>query len=292
VGYNLAPVFLGDSATLYTHPWSQEQVIDFATRWFSVSSLDGDAKRYAQEFVRESESLESMTQIPLVLSQLVGVYRNRGYLPHGKADLQESINDDLWSRWDRARGIGDYPALGEKAFFTEIMAEMALAIASRGDSDASISASDLRELFVTAGQRQGHGSQEEEVPDLIDQTLNFFTGRRSTITEVFTEQGERRFAFVTRATQEFFLATYLLRRFEHLGTAEWIAQILEESPSSKLLAIALEIADGVSIDGADRLLDAVLEQLTRREARELVPREVISDLVRRQIVSKRHLADM
>lgn len=234
VGYDQAPLYakLFEQVTLL--PFNEEQVKDYAIRWFGgEEGLNQEqASDISSAFLSELMTIgEDLRHNPLTLSLLCNVYRRIRSIPQNRAELYEDCSNLLFEAWDRSRGIVSEGALRGEA--REALQDVALWMYLRSDQPESVGfsaagglsgtvrRSSLKRRLVKYWRRRLDSSVRAE--EMAESLISSWEGRAWILTDVGADLAEPLYGFTHQTFLEYFAATELVRR----------------NPSAKRLASAM-----------------------------------------------------
>jgi hypothetical protein len=210
VGYEEAPLS-EDRFEVYTlAPFDDNQVLEYATKWFSRDHDAPAASRTAKAnaFFHESKSVPDLRSNPLMLGLMCTLYYVEGYIPRNRPELYEKCSVMLFERWDKGRGIvlklsfdeHIRPALQYLAHW--IYSTPALQSGVTQNELVSVTTNFLAKWVFDRPARAELAAQE---------FIDFCRGRAWVFTDTgTTADGERLYQFTHRTFLEYFAAVYLV----------------------------------------------------------------------------------
>jgi predicted NACHT family NTPase len=111
VGYHDAALDRGSFTVGRVAELNDDQVEQYATRWFDLDEGIAEAKRaqMALSFVAESHNIAELRRNPLLLALLCAMYSNEHYIPANLAQVYERCAVMVFDQWDFQRGLADAP---------------------------------------------------------------------------------------------------------------------------------------------------------------------------------------
>lgn len=110
-GYDLAPLDKGEWTHIGVEELREDQVHEYASRWFRLKGGEVDVSERAESFIEESRAYaRDLRSNPLMLSLLCSVYYARGDIPRTLHALYERCADMVYQQWNTMRGIEDHRA--------------------------------------------------------------------------------------------------------------------------------------------------------------------------------------
>lgn len=240
--------------------FEDDQIVSYATRWFRMQAdlarNEQDAR--TESFLRESkEQVADLRTNPLMLALLCEVYRGRGTLPTSRAGIYERCSDLLLRRWDAIRQIkvidtyvGNYleRTLGELAYWIYQDASLA-----RGVPERQLVTHTAEYIATT---RTGHRGRARYVAQSF---IDFCRERAWVLAQVGRDDGgQPLFGFVHRTFLEFFAARHLVENSRTPSELADRLSILPGHSTSVVPQLAVQLLDDSRTDGADELLNIVL----------------------------------
>lgn len=219
---------------LYVSPFSDDQMTDFALRWFRQrESSDRQAVQRGQNLlgaIRQDASTLRLARIPNLLTLMALVHRVRARLPHGRALLFSEIATAYLESIDEFRGLlkPDHPLAQKRRWLARVAFEMqqrraAAAVSDSGEDEAArpilATGADVRAWVEQAMSESGFGRDPAAAAEFVD-----YVGRRSGL---LLPRGQDRFAFMHLSFQEFFAAVHLSER---ITGPQWILDRERDTP--------------------------------------------------------------
>jgi len=259
-GYDLAPFDGTEWVHVGVEDLREDQVRDYATRWFSLKSVAEDAEDRVSSFVDESRQYAADLRVnPLMLSLLCSIYYARGDIPRTLHALYERCADMIYQQWNTMRGIDDHFAWDKDV--RPVLYQVAHSLLS---NDEYMSFGIPHEELVTEIRRAfiANGA-----PDPVDasrrarEAVQLWAGRAWIITTVMTDEaGRLRYGFVHQSFLEYFAAVYEVRRVD--TPSELYANLrsrLIELNGWTVTQIAVSVIDAWRDRGGQRFLAALLD---------------------------------
>jgi hypothetical protein len=235
---------------LELHEYTDEQVVDYATRWFA---LMGRPDRDRQAFLIESNDIVEIRCNPLMLSLLCTLYRVRGYIPMNRRDVYKECADLLFYGWDALRHIPQ--PVDNRRYGHNLMEDLAHFFFTFPSAAAGVEERQLVRL-VAQYFRDTAGVEEHESLERASNFLEFCATRAWLLTAAgFNSRGQRLFAFTHRTFMEFYTAEALIRRSDSYESArDAIVRAFRSNPSSVLPELMAQAYENRSHRGAESLL--------------------------------------
>ncbi|MFB7893696.1 NACHT domain-containing protein [Microbacterium sp. NPDC056044] len=259
-GYDLAPFDWTEWVHVGVEDLREDQVREYATRWFSLKSVAEDAATRASSFVEESRRYAADLRVnPLMLSLLCSIYYARGDIPRTLHALYERCADMIYQQWNTMRGIDDHRAWDKDV--RPVLYQVAHSVLS---NDEYMSFGIPHEELVTEIRRAfiSNGAPDpEDASRRAREAVQLWAGRAWIITTVMTDEaGRLRYGFVHQSFLEYFAAVYEVRRVD--TPAELYANLrsrLIELNGWTVTQIAVSVIDAWRDHGGQRFLAALLD---------------------------------
>lgn len=256
-GYENAPLSSDRFVRARLLPFDDEQVREYAVRWFSTA--DDDA-RVVETFLQELESVPDLRENPLMLSLLCTLYRARGYIPRNRRQVYQQCADLLFNRWDSMRQIEqptDHIQHGQDLIQDLAVWFFKSSAAQRGVEEAQLT------KVLSGFFEDSAGVLPREAKRRAKLFLDFCADRAWLLGKAGTNAyGERLFVFTHQTFMEYFAAEGLARTgASDSDLSGIIIEAYEKNPSSVLPELVLQAAGAV-----------------RRTA----PRDLITEIQRRE----------
>lgn len=259
-GYDLAPFDGTEWVHVGVEDLREDQVREYATRWFSLKSVAEDAATRASSFVEESRRYAADLRVnPLMLSLLCSIYYARGDIPRTLHALYERCADMIYQQWNTMRGIDDHFAWEKDV--RPVLYQVAHSVLSN-DEYMSFGipheelVSEIRRAFISNG-----APDPEDASRRAREAVQLWAGRAWIITTVMTDEaGRLRYGFVHQSFLEYFAAVYEVRRVD--TPTELYANLrsrLIELNGWTVTQIAVSVIDAWRDHGGQRFLAALLD---------------------------------
>lgn len=261
-GYDLAPLDNSEWAHLELDELHEDQVHDYATRWFRLKSAGSDVSARAASFIEESRMYaRDLRANPLMLSLLCSVYYVRGDIPRTLHALYERCADMIYQQWNTMRGIDDHRAWDKDV--RPILYHVAHAVLGNDDYlSFGIPEDDLIREIRRAFTRNG-APNPEEASRRARETVRLWAGRAWILTSVMTDaQGRSRYGFVHQSFLEYFAAVYEVRRVDTpKGLYKNLRSRLIELNGWAVTQIAVSVIQDWKERGGERFLKSLLDEV-------------------------------
>ncbi len=203
VGAFRTPLF----AILQLENYSEEQVSEYAHRWFAASQSTLKAER----FLGESQTLKDLTANPLLLALLCALYRQYDYIPESRRELYLRCAALMFYEWDPRRGIS-IPNLFKREG-EAILREIALILLRKGGVGASIDEKQL--LSIIKRHLEDKGQDSVAATAAARELLEYCSRRAWILSKVSSKDNLDYFSFTHRTFFEFFAAEATIRKLNH-----------------------------------------------------------------------------
>lgn len=210
VGYFQAP--LGPTfATIQLGEFAENQVRDYALKWFRLTAPPSDAEKVAaaEQFFQESRLVDDLRSNPLMLALMCSIYRSEGYIPRNRPDVYERCSRMLFDRWDRQRGL--MRPFEFEAHIEFALMHLAYAIFAREDPSSGVTESALVTAttdYLLRWQYEDRALAEHAAAEFVE----FCRGRAWVFTDVgLTPSDEVLYSFTHRTFMEYFAASHISR---------------------------------------------------------------------------------
>jgi hypothetical protein len=205
VGYDEAALDRDLFPDIRIAPFTDEQVSDYARRWFTLE----EDRDLAGSFLTESEGIPDLRSNPLVLSLLCSLYETKHYIPVNRTQIYENCAELLFERWDQSRemsvpmrfGTHLRPAVARLAWlmFTDPSGSQ---VFTRRQAVALLVEYMLEERF----------DDWNSAASAANEFLDYCAGRAWLLTEMGVSGGERVYGFTHRTFLEYFTAVHMVRQ--------------------------------------------------------------------------------
>ena len=195
------------------------------------------------------------------------LYRGKGSLPRGRAEVYEQCANLLFQRWDARRRI--HQELRAGRLIEPALRHLAWWLFAREESPAAVTE---RQLVAEATMfLHGRGFEsEDDAKDAAREFIQFCRGRMWVFSDAgTTSAGERLYAFTHRTFLEYFAASQLAYDSDSPELlARTLAPRIARGEWEVVGELAVQIKDGTSTGGARRVYEQLLGERRRRSAEE------------------------
>lgn len=211
VGYEQAPLTDRIFETFRLSPFTDEQVGEYATKWFSADTeyTTEQQKQKSVAFLHESRVAPDLRSNPLMLGLMCNIYRGESYIPRNRPDVYEKCAVMLFERWDKMRGI--QPSLPFEAHIRPTMMYLAHWIYS----DDTLQGGVTEHRLITKATDYlcpKRFEDRDEAGSAATEFIEFCRGRAWVFTDTgTTKEGECLYQFTHRTFLEYFTAAHLFR---------------------------------------------------------------------------------
>ncbi len=210
VGYEQAPLDSNCFAEYTIHNFDQEQVKDYVTKWFKVSSdFPGYVKeRNLNQFIKDSEFVSDLRSNPLMLALMCNLYKGQGYVPRNRPEVYKKCSEMLFEWWDRSRGIKSELKVPEPKFMLNKLANIIYSDEKlqEGVEEEFLQEKVKKYLFPKKINRY------EEAEDIAREFIKYCEGRAWVFSEAgSTREGKTLFKFTHKTFLEYYTACDLVR---------------------------------------------------------------------------------
>ena len=271
-------IFRAPFTVLQLDKYSEDQVAEYAHRWFSASHSNLKAER----FLGESRTLIDLITNPLLLALLCTLYRQYDYIPESRRELYLRCAALMFYEWDPRRGI-NIPNLFKREG-EAILREIALILLRKGGVGASIDENQL--LSIIKGHLEDKGIDSVAAVVAARELLDYCSRRAWILSKVSSKDHLDYFSFTHRTFFEFFAAEAIIRKLNHqhalaaqgrgtttrsgdLGpVSRMILDTFLADPTTVMPELLLQTADdlmgGMSTPVIDELLRVITPRADRR----------------------------
>ena len=258
VGYNEARLDDRQFACYRLSEFNDKQVGQYVNKWFAQEGKIGDARRWANSFLKESASVLDLRANPLLLSLLCILYRGEGSLPRKRAEVYGQCSKLLFDKWDARRKIHHDLMAGH--LIESTIRYLALWLFTREEVQPVVTERDL----VTEATSFLHGRGFESEIDArmaAIEFVEFCRGRMWVFSDAgTTATGESLYGFTHRTFMEYFAAARLAADSD---SPEQLAKALVPYIARRtwdvVAELAIQIKDHTSTDGARRIYTTLLD---------------------------------
>jgi hypothetical protein len=200
-------IFRAPFTILQLDKYSENQVVEYAHKWFSASHSNLKAER----FLGESRTLGDLITNPLLLALLCTLYRQYDYIPESRRELYLRCAALMFYEWDPRRGI-NIPNLFKREG-EAILREIALILLRKGGVGASIDENQL--LSIIKGHLEDKGIDSVAAVAAARELLEYCSRRAWILSKVSSKDRLDYFSFTHRTFFEFFAAEAIIRKLNH-----------------------------------------------------------------------------
>lgn len=265
VGYEQAPLDPERFETFRIAPFDDEQVSEYAKKWFhNDSDLSADEReRRAQSFLQESQIVSDLRSNPLMLALMCNLYRGAGFIPRNRPEVYKKCSEMLFERWDPSRGIWVHLPISEPKVLLSHLAHWVY-------SDESLQSG------ITESKLAKESTQflcprrfeiEEEAEKASREFIEFCRGRAWVFTDVgTTPKGAPLYRFTHKTFLEYFTAAHIVR---NNNTPEKLWKLLRPKIAERAWDVVAQLAFQMlheQVEGAsDDLLMLLLQDAKKKK---------------------------
>jgi len=240
---------LFQSVTL--NDFTASEIEDYATRWFKQMQR-GDL---LVSFLSESQSVQDLTNNPLMLSLLCSLFRAHGAIPRNRRSVYRKCADLLFHQWDSRRQITQNEDLPD--FGNRLMEEIARLFHGSQAARAGVEEGQLVKI-VAVHLRDYAGVPDGAATRRAQEFLDFCAGRAWLLGRIGSPAGVPLYNFTHRTFYEFFAAEALVRRSDTPDeVAQHIIQASSDDETSVLPELLIQAFEEKSERGATRVFERV-----------------------------------
>lgn len=261
-GYLSAPVDPGTFLVYELPEFTNAQVIQYATSWFSHAggAEPGLRARGANAFIQHSEHIKDLRSNPLMLSLLCLLYEYEGWIPENRLRVYEECASLMFERWDRIRNV-DTPIRSDQEVW-HLFQKLGYWMMFERESHQPVSESEIQDVLRKYFARRLGDSDTPRVAQEVSDFVEFCAGRAWLLTKVGTNiRGERLFDFSHRTFMEYFAACHISRTSQtakELVDRLW--SVIEDGKSVVVAQLAIQQYD-LRVEGG---LDSCIENFLDR----------------------------
>jgi hypothetical protein len=236
--------------------FSQEQVTQYAERWFALDESIEPAEQHdlASAFVRDSAYVAELRSNPLLLSLMCGIYGSERYIPANRPDLYRRCAELLFERWDKQRGIT--VPLKFDAHVRMALYSLALHLYEQPSGQSGLSRMGMV-AYIKEFLWKKRFPDEADAENAAEQFIDYCTGRAW----VLTDMGSDHYAFTHRTFLEYFAAQQLVRLHPSArGLLEVLMPHLARKEWELISQLALQTLGAQVEDGADNFIRMALNE--------------------------------
>ncbi|GIE31182.1 hypothetical protein Ait01nite_042270 [Actinoplanes italicus] len=184
--------------------FTDDQVADYAERWFTLEQDGG----LAESFLAESSRIQDLRSNPLLLSLLCSLYESKHYIPANRAQIYENCAELLFERWDQGRGMSVPMRFG--THLRPAVAWLAWRMFTDSSAQKVLSRDKVADLLIEYMLEERFDDWTEAAVAAAE-FLDYCAGRAWLLTEMGTRDGQRVYGFTHRTFLEYFTAVHLVR---------------------------------------------------------------------------------
>lgn len=254
LGYERAPLSKSVFDHIKLHQFDEEQVYDYAVRWFTSR----DRIDLVDSFIQDSTSVPDLRCNPLLLSLLCALYREHGALPTERRGIYNQCAELLFRRWDGHRQIVNSGAMPN--FANRLMLEIARWVYTTPAIQDGMEEQQLGRILAhyltdTCGFDSYEAHREST------SFLEFCAGRAWLLGSFGTNsRGQRLFRFTHRTFYEFFAAEALVRGAKSIDD---ICRYVTESFTNDATSVVPELVIQAYDTGKERGGPDVFKELIK-----------------------------
>lgn len=256
IGYEQAPLDRGIFRQRYIAALNDNQVSEYAEKWFALEERPHEAKH----FLKESRNITDILENPLMLSLLCNLYKGPNTLPKTRPDLYEKCALMLFRRWDKDRNINIEFKYESHLLWT--IQKLAYNIYTDTNYAAGIPESRLimeTEKYLLEKCTNDEAEANQEAKDLV----SLLKGRVWVFTETGTTQKhEPIYEFTHRTFLEYFTAFYIARNSTDIESIidAHIGYIAKQERDI-VLQLLIHLISQQHANGADKFVVALVGRL-------------------------------
>ncbi|WP_285320187.1 NACHT domain-containing protein [Pseudarthrobacter sp. lyk4-40-TYG-27] len=251
VGYERAPV----DGRLFRHlelrEFSEDQVLEYATKWFTHAARP----ELIESFIMDSDSVSDLRINPLLLSLLCNLYKNSGEIPVNRREIYEECAQLLFKRWDAHRQI-QVPHSMPK-FANQLMREIARWFYTSQSAQSGVEERQIAQTIANY-MVDDIGMSIDEAREAAKEFLNFCADRAWLLGSTGTSaQSQRLYSFTHRTFFEFFTAEAFARASDASAAsiAMRIREAYERDSTSVLPELLIQSYHSVRERGATHVFE-------------------------------------
>ncbi|WKV73883.1 NACHT domain-containing protein [Streptomyces sp. PCS3-D2] len=258
VGYEEAPL---DSSLFHAVQLGQlddDGVKSYADKWFMLDNTLEKNRRVelSASFFQDSRFVADLTQNPLMLSLMCGIYASENYIPANRPEVYKKCTELLFDKWDKQRGI--VTPLPFDAHVKHAINALAYAIYSDSKHRSGLTRDRLIR-FVKDFLLAKRFEDDDEAENAATQFVEFCTGRAWVLSNVGSDESQELYGFTHRTFLEYFAANQLVRLNP---TAEQLfGKLLDKISHAEwdvVSQLAVQIIGNNTEDGMDDFLERVI----------------------------------
>ena len=293
VGYQEAPLDENLFNTVQLGQLTDGDVKDYASKWFALDeSIERRRKdELAVSFFQESRFVADLTQNPLLLALMCGIYASENYIPANRPDVYKKCAELLFDKWDKQRGI--VTPLPFDAHVKHAINALAYSMYTRPNSESGLTYDHLIAFFKTF-LLEKRFEDEGDAENAATQFVDFCTGRAWILSNIGSDISQELYGFTHRTFLEYFAANQLVRLNqtadrlfvelrEKICRAEWdvVAQLAlqilgnnAEDGIDDFLTLLLSAAEKEPVDRRDNLISFAARALSFAVPKPSIVREI------------------
>ncbi|OON32930.1 hypothetical protein BSA16_03215 [Micromonospora sp. Rc5] len=239
-------------------PFSQSQILHYASRWFRLDSTLSTEERseLTRSFFQESSAAGDLRSNPLLLSLLCSLYASAGFIPRNKPEIYEKCAELLFETWDRSRGMA--PTRRYSAHIKPAIQRLAWLILTDAKHRQALPRSELVDFLVEYMQTKRF-EDADEARQAAEDFLRFCAGRAWVLTDTGSDALQPHYGFVHRTFLEYFAATQLVKRDPSPETVWSQLEAKIADPSWHVVSqLCIQLVDRQVEEGSERVLQQLI----------------------------------
>lgn len=204
-GYSQAMLRDPEFTCFQLNHFGDDQVADYARRWFSLDSEAGPGQ--AAAFIEASRNFPDLRANPLLLSLMCFLFRGYGELPWSPVEIYDNCAKMmLIFNWDKPREFG--PSLRARKKVMSTLAYLAWHIFTQSTDEYAVTEDVL--IIEARNYLQNHGfSETDDATEAAEEFVAYCQGRAWIFREAGRSGSKRLYGFRHRIFQDYFAACYL-----------------------------------------------------------------------------------
>ncbi|MCO8272817.1 NACHT domain-containing protein [Actinoplanes sp. TRM 88003] len=265
VGYLQAPMDTKQFETFEIDGFDADRTEEYVKKWFQQddSLTEEEASSWTDSFMEESEQVQDLRSVPLLLALMCIIYRGEQSIPRNRPAVYERCATMLFEKWDSHRKIHVELRVGR--LVDPAMKFLGYWMLTQSDKTEGVTEGVL--IQQTSAYLQQHDFEDaHEAEAAAKEFVEFCRGRAWVFSDAgSTADGEPLYKFTHRTFMEYFAGYYLTRAYD---TPEKLAKSLASKVANAewdvVAQLALQIEDKHKEAGAERFYKYLLEERVRR----------------------------